>query len=258
MFKTNFDFKRCIPDRDSYRDIVRLQDPESWTVEEHKLDYGISYWTAENPFLEDGFFKFRDVVESFPICADTNYDHCKHGNPFATIHLPEWVVIDLTLLIKNYFDVSEPCNLGEWGNLYFKEECRPWDYFRLPHCDGTNGIVGNLWLTDHEPEDRGTIIYKYHGKQSVFPSGEVFFDYQVDANHPLYEECRHLSLNKKRLDRWWNLTEDEEKYWGFERLAIIPARAGEMTLYRPNTPHAPFISDKVDFSWSHTFAVSSS
>ena len=60
---------------------------------------------------------------------------------------------------------------------------------------------------------------------------------------------------KRDFSHWNNLTEEEEQYWGFERLAVIPAQKGTITLYEPSTPHAPFISDKVDFSWSHTFAV---
>lgn len=255
MSKTSLGFTRCIPDRDSFNQVVSVKSPIEWNVEEVELDYGVKYWVADNPFTGDGLDLFMDVVKSFPICADTNYDHCDHGNPFATIHLPEWAVVQLCVLIKDYFLIGSPANLGEWGNLYFREDCRPWDYFRLPHCDGPRGMIGNLWLTDHNPEDRGTIIYKYHGKHTEFPNGEMFFDYQVDPEHYLYDECKHLSANKKRLSHWNNLTEEEEQYWGFERLAVIPAQKGTITLYEPSTPHAPFISDKVDFSWSHTFAV---
>jgi hypothetical protein len=247
-------FKRCYPTVDKFRDIIKVKSLEDWDVQ-----YVNGYWIAESPFYDDGFEIYRDLVSTFPIVKDTNLDGNTEANPFATIHLPEWCCLDLFLLLKSYFESSFPyytsMNFSEWGNLYFKKESRPWDYFRLPHCDGPYGIVSNFWFTDHPIEESGTRIYKYHGKTIKGPDNKLYFDYQCDSKHPLFEECKHLSINKTRLDEWKPLTEEEEKHWGFERLAVAPSYKNTMTIYNTETPHCPFVGDTCEFRWSHAYSI---
>jgi hypothetical protein len=247
-------FKRCHPTADKFRDIIQVKSLEDWDVQ--KKD---GYWIAESPFYEQGFEEYKNLVTTFPIVKDTNLDGNTEANPFATIHLPEWCCLDLFLLLKSYFEASFPfytnMSFSEWGNLYFKTESKPWDYFRLPHCDGPNGIVSNLWFTNHSVEESGTRIYKYHGNITKGPDNKLYFDYQCDKTHPLFEECKYLSMNKTRLDKWTPLTEDEEIYWGFERISTAPSYENTMTIYSTETPHSPFISQTCAFRWSHAYSI---
>ena len=252
-------FKRCYPDANHFNQIIKVKSLNDWNIEYHDFGSNIGYWIADNPFYEDGFSLYKDLVSYFPIVKDTNIEDCKDANPFATIHLPEWCCIDIFLLLKSYFETIFPAhkhlNFSEWGNLFFRDESKPWDYFRLPHCDGPNGIVSNLWFTDHTIANRGTILYKYHGKIIHGPDNKLYFDYQADNKHPLFEEAKQFSLNKKRLESWTPLTIEEEQYWGFERLGVAPSHEGTMTIYKTDTPHSPFVSTLCDFSWSHAYSI---
>jgi hypothetical protein len=48
----------------------------------------------------------------------------------------------------------------------------------------------------------------------------------------------------------------ELKEWGFSLLAEIPTKKGTMTMYKANLHHSAFVSDSVNFRWSHSFAFS--
>lgn len=259
MSKTNFEFKRCYPDANEFKDVIKVKSLDDWGIEYIQLSDTIGYWMAENPFYGNGFELYKQLVSNFPVVKDTNKPNCTDANPFASIHLPEWCCIDVFLLMKSYFDRIFPSYMhmqfSEWGNLYFKDEARPYDYFRLPHCDGPNGVVSNLWFTDHPEDESGTILYQYHGKIIKGPDKKLYFDYQCDKDHPLFEECKNLSLNKKRLEHWNPLTIEEEEYWGFERLGIAPSKNGMMTLYNTEVPHSPFISTQCEFRWSHAYSI---
>lgn len=256
MYSTSLDFSRCYPDANQFSEVIKIKCIDDWKVEYVELDSGIGYWIADNPFYDDGLELYQDLVSKFPIVKDTNREGCKDANPFATIHLPEWCCIDIFLLMKEYFSEWFPghVELSEWGNLYFKEESKPWDYFRLPHCDGPNGIVSNLWFTNHPTEESGTMLYRYHGKVIQGPDRKLYFDYQADSKHPLFEECKNLSLNKKRLDTWTPLTIEEEEHWGFERVGLAPSYRGKMTIYSTEVAHTPYING-CNFRWSHAYSI---
>lgn len=252
-------FKRCYPNANQFRDVIKVKSLEDWKVEYVQLDKEIGYWISDSPFYGDGFELYRDLVSCFPIVKDTNLEGCKDANPFATIHLPEWCCIDLFLLIKSFFEDKLPfhlnMNFSEWGNLYFNDEARPYDYFRLPHCDGPNGIVSNFWFTNHSVDECGTVLYRYHGKIIKGPDKKLYFDYQADKNHPLFDECKELALSQKRFDRWTPLTLDEEKYWGFERVGIAPSYENTMTIYNTEVSHSPYVGPTCHFRWSHAYSI---
>lgn len=252
-------FKRCYPNANEFKKIIRIKSLSDWQIEYVQLDRELGYWIAESPFYDNGFDLYRELIANFPIVKDTNLDGCKDANPFATIHLPEWCCIDIFILMKSYFEDKLPfhtsMNFSEWGNLYFKEESKPYDYFRLPHCDGPNGIVSNFWLTNHSENESGTLLYRYHGKIIKGPDNKLYFDYQADKNHPLFNECKELSLSKKRLSKWTPLTIEEERYWGFERIGVAPSHENTMTIYRTEIPHAPYVGSTCDFRWSHAYSI---
>lgn len=256
-------FKRCYPDKNNFADVIKVKSLDDLKVEFVELKYGIGYWIFESPFYDDGFSKYRDLVSKFPIVQDPNQKWSKDANPFATIHLPEWVCRDIfdlmylyctknSIIPQTHWDLTP----NEWGNLYFKEETRPYDYFRLPHCDGQYGIVGNLWFTDHPEDECGTTIYKFHGKVHKGENNILYHDFQVDKEHPRFEECKELCLRGERLSEWKPLTEEEELYWGFERIGRAPARENTMTLYNMSAFHSPFVSQQCKFRWSHAYSLS--
>lgn len=252
-------FNRCYPDKTNFNDVIKVKDLNDWHGEYIRLDCGIDYWIMESPFYDDGIDLYRNLVSQFPIVHDTNTEGCKDANPFATIHLPQWCCQGIFVLLENYFSRYLPYYIKmdyfEWGNLYFKDQSKPYDYFRLPHCDGPNGIVSNLWFTNHSELDSGTILYKYHGKVIKGPDNKLYYDYQADKNHPLFDEAKELFLSRKRLGHWTPLTTDEEIYWGFERVAILPSKYGTMTVYNTEISHTPFISQNCNFRWSHAYSI---
>lgn len=252
-------FKRCYPNSYQFKDIIKIKSLKNWNVEYVKLTDKIGYWISDSPFYEESFELYKNLISSFPIVDDVNMKGSKVANPFATIHLPEWCCLDIFLLIKSYFIDQIPIhtnmNFFEWGNLYFKDQANPYDYFRLPHCDGANGIVSNLWLTNHNIDESGTALYKYHGNIFKDHQGKMFFDYQVDKKHPRFEECKELALSQRRLDSWKPLSLDEIEYWGFEQVGMAPSIENTMTLYNTELPHSPFVSNKCKFRWSHAYSI---
>jgi hypothetical protein len=141
--------------------------------------------------------------------------------------------------------------LHEWGNVYFKERARPITCWRIPHIDYIHGLVANLWFTDHDVVDSGTKLYRYTGKMY-----NEIYDFQQDTNHPKYKEWQALADKPTRADAWVNIPDDELKTWGFECVGMAPTREGTMTWYNANVCHLAYISEKVDFRWSHAFAFS--
>jgi hypothetical protein len=252
-------FKRCYPNSNQFADLIKIKSVDDWKVEYVQLDNEIGYWISDSPFYNDGFDLYRNLVSTFPIVKDTNLEGCSDANPFATIHLPEWCCLDIFILMKSYFSKRFPVylnmNFSEWGNLYFKDEAKPYDYFRLPHCDGPNGIVSNLWFSDHPVDECGTVLYRYHGNVIKGPDNKLYFDYQFDKDHRLFNECRDLSLSKKRFDKWIPLTIEEETYWGFERVGVAPSRQGSMTIYNTEIAHSPYVGPTCEFRWSHAYSI---
>jgi len=249
------DFKFCNPDANSFDKEVLLTSLEEWSVEYVALDDKIGYWIADNPFLENGYERFKHLVSCFPIVTTNNIETCSDPNPFATIHLPTWLTKSLITLIKSYYVKNvEPYildeELNEWGNLYWKDKSRPVDAFRIPHVDYEQGYVANLWFSDHALGTTGTNIYKYTGK--IYG---IYYDFQVDNTHKLYKKWNSLSTTK-RLDQWVNFSDDEAAEWGFVKLGMAPSIEKKITMYKANIPHCPYISNEVDFRWSHTFAIS--
>jgi hypothetical protein len=250
-------FKFCYPDGNNFKNIIKTKSVDEWQAEYVQLEHGIGYWIAESPFQGDGLEIFKGFVNSFPIQKDNNHPDNFDPNPFDTIHLPEWAVIDMCVLLKNFYykhygteQVFDP-QIHEWGNVYFKERSRPISCWRLPHIDYVHGMVANMWFTDHDIADSSTKLYHYTGKMH-----KDIYDFQVEEDHPLHKEWRALSEKPQRLDAWYNPPEEELRKWGFIYVGETPTKAGTVTMYPANIPHNPFVSERVDFRWSHAFAFS--
>ncbi len=250
------EFKKCFPDANNFKKYIKLKTLDDWKVEYIKLDKEIGYWIAENPFYDDGLELFKNLVSVFPIQKDNNDPENFDPNPFDTIHLPEWAYKDLCFLIRDYYlrlyrpNFFDP-EIHEWGNVYRKGITRPISCWRIPHVDYHSGIVGNLWFTDHPLEDSGTKLYRYHG--NIY---EDIYDFQVDQAHPMNEEWKNIAENPSRAEKWFNMSDQELERWGFEYVGMAPSQSNAMTLYRANVSHCAYITDNVDFRWSHTFAFS--
>jgi hypothetical protein len=250
------DFKTCYPDANNFDRIIKLKNIDDLNIEYVKLDDNIGYWISENPFVGNGFELFKKLVSSFPIQKDNNDPTNFDPNPFDTIHLPDWIYKNVCFLLKEFYlrnsqaYIVDP-QIHEWGNVYVKNRTRPISCWRIPHVDYTHGIVANLWFTDHDVLDSGTKIYKYHGKMK-----DTIYDFQIDTDHKMHREWKQLAEHPTRADSWFNMSDDELSKWGFECLGIAPSKEGTMTMYNSNVCHAAFISNNVDFRWSHTFGFS--
>lgn len=233
-----------------FDDVIKLKPLE---YEEIKLTKKISYWNINDPFFNDGFEKFREFISCNPIWRMNNEDELEDTNPFSTIHLPTFSTNQifnlLTLFVRKNLNINYQLNYNDWGNLYFKDKCRPIKKWRLPHMDYVGGIVANLWLTDHLSKDSGTILYEYTGK-----THGIFYDFQIDESHKLYKEWHNFG-NRDRQNFWSNFSTDEALYWGFNPVGLVPSKYNCMTCYLPNISHTPFISNHIDFRWSHTFCA---
>jgi hypothetical protein len=249
-------FKICYPDANSFDKIIKLKTFDDLDIKYIQLDKTIGYWISENPFQDNGFELFKNLVATFPIQKDNNSIDNFDPNPFDTIHLPEWIYKDICFLVKEFYlkqsniPIIDP-QIHEWGNLYFKDRAKPISCWRIPHVDYALGMVANLWFSDHTPEDSGTKIYRYTGKMQ-----EVIYDFQIDTTHKMHSRWKDLAESPTRNSKWTNMSDDELNSWGFECLGIAPSRQGTMTMYKSNVCHAAYISDNVDFRWSHTFAFS--
>jgi len=249
-------FKFCYPDANTFDKIIKVKALKDWKYDYVELAPDVGYWVAEAPFYDDGFELFKNLVASFPIQKDNNHPDNFDPNPFDTIHLPEWVHKNICFLLRDFnhkhisADVFDP-QIHEWGNLYFKERAKPLGCYRLPHIDYVHGLVSNLWFTDHKIADSSTKLFKYHGTMK----NEVY-DFQIDTTHPMRKAWEEMAILPTRLPAWSNLSNEEMAKWGFEFLGESPCTAGTMTLYKANVCHVPFVSENVDFRWSHSFAYS--
>jgi hypothetical protein len=243
-------FITCYPDANSFKEIIKIKKPDEWNVEYVPLTNKVGYWIGDNPFHGDGFELYKKLINCFPVVKNNNDHYCKDPNPFATIHLPLWATKEICELIKDFYlnhinGYGKNGQINEWGNLY-RKDARPIKAFQIPHIDYEQGLIGNLWLSNNEPGTTGTNIFEYSGKFH-----ELFYDFQVDPKHPLYEEYKTLNY---RLDKWENFTDEEADKWGFKKLGTAPCIEGKIVMYKTNQPHAPYISDSVDFRWAHAYA----
>lgn len=243
-------FYRMNPSSVYYNEKVKVSNLE---YEKIKLDKNICYWNIYDPFIDDGIDQFKKFVSSNPIWRMNNEPELEDTNPFATIHLPTFATDTIFNLLRDFckkeLNIMIPLNVNDWGNLYFKDECRPIKRWRLPHMDYVGGIASNLWLTDHEKNLSGTKLYHYTGK-----TYGVAYDFQVDKEHRLYNQWNSYGA-RDRDDYWTNFSDDEAEYWGFIPVGVAPSKYNCMTCYLPNVSHAPLIDEKIDFRWSHTFSV---
>jgi hypothetical protein len=249
-------FKICYPDANTFDKVIKLIGLDKWELDFVKLDKDLGYWVGPNPFLDNGFDLFQEVVAAFPIQKDNNHPDNVDPNPFDTIHLPEWCYKDFCFLLRDFYikikqpEIFDP-QIHEWGNVYIKERARPISCWRIPHVDYAHGMVCNLWFTDHAIEDSGTKLYRYHGTMH-----KELYDFQIQENHPLHERWRSVAENPKRADSWFNMSDKELADWNFEYIGIAPTKKSLVTCYFSDTHHSAYISDKVDFRWSHAFAFS--
>lgn len=250
------DFKVCYPDANNFDKVIKIKSATEWNAEYVKLTDTIGYWVAEDPFKDDGFEIFKNLIASFPIQKDNNHIENFDPNPFDTIHVPEWVSKSICFLVRDFYhknvrqDWYDP-QIHEWGNVYFKNKSRPIRCWRIPHVDYVHGMVANMWFTGHDIKDSGTKLYDYKGRMY-----NELYDFQVDQSHPMHLEWRHASENPQRADAWFNISDDELARWGFDLVGVAPNRAGTVTLYESNICHLAYINETVDFRWSHAFAFS--
>ena len=249
-------FKFCYPDANTFNKVIKLKPISQLNAEYIQLDKEIGYWITDHPFMNDGFEIFKELISTFPIQKDNNHPDNLDPNPFDTIHVPEWISGGLASVIGEFYQLHNTASifnaqLHEWGNVYFKERSRPIECWRIPHIDYVHGMVANLWFTDHAIEDSGTKLYRYHGKMH-----NEIYDFQIEASHPKHEEWRALSTPPKRASAWFNLSDSELAAWGFEHVGTAPTKEGTMTLYNSNICHQAYITENVDFRWSHAFAFS--
>jgi hypothetical protein len=246
-------FNYLDPDENAY--VQNLLTLDEWDLEYVKLSDNVGYWSAPHPFKTDEDFNtFRYLIGSYPVCKSNNHEGCNDPNPFATIHLPTWISGPVVKLIRELFykiygDIpNDNPRLREWGNLYEKDIVKPVKRFRLPHRDGPNGLVCNMWFNDVDPLLSGTKLYEYKGKII-----NDYFDFQVDENHPRYKEWHDIDEGYREWG-WVNFSDDEAEHWGFDCVGMAPSRYKGCTIYDVRTPHAPYIDNSIDWRWSHTFA----
>lgn len=241
-------FYRMNPNSVYFDSEIKLKPLEYERV--HLAD-NVYYWNIYDPFFDDGLEKFKTFVSSNSIWRMNNEPELEDSNPFATIHLPTFATDKIFNLLREFchkeLNISYHLIGEDWGNLYWKNECRPIKRYRLPHMDYVGGIASNLWMTDNT--NSGTILYHYTGK-----TYGVSYDFQVDESHPLYSEW-HKFGPRDRDSSWKNFTDEEAEYWGFKPLGLVPSKYNCMTCYLPNVSHAPFIGDDIEFRWSHTFCA---
>jgi hypothetical protein len=248
--------KYCYPDSNNFHSVIEMKSVDELEYEYVDLGYGVGYWLVDNPFKNDSYEIFKNLIASFPIQIDNSYPEYRAPNPFDTIHLPEWIYKTPSGVIRDMYaklitsDWYGP-QLHEWGNVYYKERSRPITCWRIPHIDYVYGMVANLWFTGHDIQDSGTKLYKYHGTMH-----DEIYDFQVDTTHLLFEEWTSMSTTPTRADAWFNFSNEELSRWGFEYLGTAPSIEKTMTVYQANVHHTAYVSENVDFRWSHTFAFS--
>lgn len=247
-------FKYCDPDANTFDSVVKFKNFEDIDKEYIKLDNDIGYWIFDTPFLDNqSFHKFRSTVSNFPICKNNNLDSNNDPNPFDTIHIPAWLHKDICFILRDFYlceinnQIQDP-TIFEWGNIFFSKNSRPIKAYRIPHRDYDNGIVGNLWFTNHKKRTSGTKFYKYMGNNI---NGE--YEFVVNPSHKCYDDYQDL-LKQGRNSKWFNFDDSELHRWGFEYLGMADSIENTMTVYKSNICHLAYIEDEVKFRWSHTFA----
>lgn len=250
----NFNF--CYPDANTFDKVIRIKPINDLRAEYVKLDNDIGYWITDDPFVKDGFEIFKELIACFPIQKDNNHPDNVDPNPFDTIHVPEWVSNGIVGVIQEFYQLHTDSLIfnpqkHEWGNVYLKNRSKPITCWRIPHIDYVYGMVANLWFTDHDIKDSGTKLYKYHGKMY-----NEIYDFQKDTDHPKHNEWKNLATSPIRANAWFNIPDADLAAWGFEYLGTAPTKEGTMTMYNSNVCHLAYISENVDFRWSHTFAFS--
>jgi hypothetical protein len=60
-------FKRCDPDANSFNQTIKYKPIKDWKFEFVELDYKVGYWIVDDPFLDDGFELFKNIINCFPI-----------------------------------------------------------------------------------------------------------------------------------------------------------------------------------------------
>ena len=79
------DFKRCYPDANSFDKVLKLKPLENWKVEYVPLTNDVGYWVAEDPFYDDGFEIYKNLIASFPIQKDNNREEVWQRDPKKTL-----------------------------------------------------------------------------------------------------------------------------------------------------------------------------
>lgn len=135
------------------------------------------------------------LVRNFLIVGDINYEGCNDVNFFVIIYFFGWCCVDLFNFFCeyffDYFFMFRDVDCSEWGNLYFFEDYRFWDYFRLLYMDGFDGIVGNLWFIDYKFGIIGMMLYRYYGEILCdFVDNKMYYEYQVNFDYLWFEDCK--------------------------------------------------------------------
>ena len=56
------DFKICYPDANTIDKVLKVKSLDDFATEYVDLGQGIGYWIADNPFYNDGFEIFKNLV----------------------------------------------------------------------------------------------------------------------------------------------------------------------------------------------------
>jgi len=249
------DFKVCYPDANNFNNVIKIKSLDEWNVKYIHLEDDIGYWVSDLPFDDSLLDTYKKLIAAFPIQKDNSHPNNFDPNPFDTIHLPDWVYKDICFLIRDFYiknvtnSIVDP-QIHEWGNLYRKNINRPISCWRIPHIDYVYGIVANMWFTDHDLKDSSTKLYKYTGTMH-----REVYDFQIDQNHKMFKEWVAMANNPKRIE-WFNYPDEELKRWGFELVGEVPTKINTMSMYKANIHHVAYVSENVDFRWSHAFAFS--
>tara|TARA_Y200000002_G_scaffold58962_1_gene44400 strand:- start:33039 stop:33827 length:789 start_codon:yes stop_codon:yes gene_type:complete len=256
-------FKVCKPDANTFPNVVKFKNAKDIKHQYVSLDKDIGYWILQSPFENDTFELYKELVSCFPISKDNNRPDNPDPNPFDTIHIPDWLHKDICLLLRDFYiqqhfsghwsldyalnNFKNP-RVFEWGNVYYKDRAKPIIGYRIPHIDYPQGMVGNLWFTNHEKGTSGTKFYKYIGNKL---SGG--YDFAVDPKHKLYDEYQDM-LRQGRNNSWFNFDDKELQRFGFEYLGMADCVQNTMTVYKSDICHLAYVEKSVNFRWSHTYA----
>ena len=241
--------------------VYEKENPIFLPVSEWEFTYHSKYWIVTKLFKEGGLDLFKEMAECYPIVDRNNDDDHIDHNPFQVHHMPLWFTTPISeavreFVLREHFKQGPEMELiderlSEWGNIYIKGQCRPLVNSHIPHVDFSkeNGFIGNIWLSEHEEGETATNIYEYKGEID-----EGRYDFQLDTRHQRYQEWHEwVGDGRNHVDGFQNLSNKDAFHWGFKKIAAAPCRYGTMTIYNANIPHCPFVSDSVEWRWSHCF-----